>query len=336
MPKSKTVASLSKAAPSISNLIDSDMEEEDRDSNMGPLPTPDSNQENPQPTKKDRKPPKKTKAAIAKNTRAQTSRRLSGVPIVAKNKGAPRKKATGRRTALQEQKNNQHQSDDEIMVDADEKGPDGLEREEDAASMDELVPKEQPRKRGRPAQKAKNKLEGEPLQQVNATENDGEFEYTPTVVRVQPKKAGTAKQAGRPNPSTEPQHPQKIVQETQERQIDLDHSAFPEEGDAEDDMPQSVFRQSSNRGSNLRQPQPFVAKRRAGSASDTDRANGDAATRRRLGEITKKLENVDMKYKNLREVGVKEAEANFEKVKAQSETRANGIDRLIRICTAPY
>lgn len=237
---------------------------------------------------------------------------------------------------MQEQKNGQHQSDDEPMVDAAENGPHGLERDEDVASMDELVPKEQPRKRGKQAQKAKKEPEEEPPQQVNATENDGEFEYTPTLVRVQSKKAGvTAKQAGRHIPSNEPQHVQKTVPETQEMPIDPDDSAFPEDGDAEDDIPQSVFRQSNNRGSNLRQPQPFLARRRAGSASDTDRAAGDAATRRKLGEITKKLENVDMKYRNLREVGLKEAEANFEKLKAQSETRANGTGRLSRTCTVP-
>lgn len=329
MPKSKTVASVSnnpsksKAAPSLSNLIDSDMEEDGRDSNMDPLPTPDSNQENPQPSKKGRKPAGRPKAAISKNTRAQTSRRLSGVPAIAKKKGAPRKKIKPQRAALQEQTNDHHQSDDEPMVDAAEKGPHGLEWEEDAASMDELVPKEQPRKRGRPAHKAKKEPEEEPLHQVNATENDGEFEYTPTTLRVQSKKAG------RNNPSTELQHAQKIVQETQERPIDLDESAFPEDGDAEDEIPQSVFRQASNRGSNSKHPQPFLARRRAGSASDTDRAAGDPTARRKLGEITKKLENVDMKYRNLREVGLKEAEANFEKLKAQSETRANAANDMI-------
>jgi hypothetical protein len=35
------------------------------------------------------------------------------------------------------------------------------------------------------------------------------------------------------------------------------------------------------------------------------RGGNDPATRRRLGELTKKLENLDLKYRNLREVGVK-------------------------------
>lgn len=334
MPKPKSVASLSnnpsksKAAPSLSDLIDSDMEEEGRDSNMDPLPTPDSNQENPKPTKKEQKPPGRPKGAVSKNTRAKTSRRLSGLPIVAKKKGRPPKKVTVQRTVSQEQANDQHQSDDESMGDAAEKEQDGLKSEEDAVSMDELVTKDQPRKRGNQVRKPKKKPEEEPLQQVNVTENDGEFEYTPTIVRTQSKKPGmTAKQTGGHHPSIEPQHAQKIVPETQERPMDLDESGFPEDGDAEDEIPQSVFRQSSNRVSNSRQPQPFFSRRRAGSASETDRAAGDPATRRRLGEITKKLENVDIKYRNLREIGLKEAEANFEKLKEQSESRANGIDR---------
>ncbi|MCJ1429705.1 hypothetical protein MMC29_007620 [Sticta canariensis] len=336
MPKLKSGALLSnnpsksKAAPSLSNLIDSGMEEDGRDSNMDPLPTPDSNQENPKPTEKERKPPGRPKAVVSKNTRAKTSRRRSGVPVAAKTKGRPRKKVTVQRTALQEQASDRHQSDDESMGDAAEKEQDGLKSEEDAVSMDELVTKDQPRKRGKQVPKAKRKPEEEPRQQVNVTENDGEFEYTPTVVRTQSKKAGmAAKQTGGHNPSIEPQHAQKIVPETQQRPMDLDESAFPEDGDAEDVVPQSVFRQSSNQGSNSRQRQPFLTRRRAGSASDTDRAAGDPATRRRIGELTKKLENVDIKYRNLREIGLKEAEANFEKLKEQSESRANAANGLI-------
>lgn len=312
------------------------MEQDGQDSNMDPLPTPDSNRENPKPTKKARNPPGRPKAAVSKNTRAKTSRRPSGGPIAAKPKGRPRKKVTVQRTVLQEQASDQHQSDDEPMGDAAEKEQDGLKSEEDAVSMDELVTKDQPRKRGKQVPKAKKKPEEEPLQQVNGTENDGEFEYTPTVGRTQSKKAGmAAKQTGGHNPSIEPQHIQKIVPETQENSMDLDESAVPEDGDAEDEIPQSVFRQASNRGSNSRQRQPCFTRRRAGSASDTDRAAGDPATRRRLGEITKRLENVDMKYRNLREIGLKEAEANFEKLKEQSESRANGIDCSCATYTVP-
>jgi hypothetical protein len=48
--------------------------------------------------------------------------------------------------------------------------------------------------------------------------------------------------------------------------------------------------------------------------------------------MTKKFENLELKYKNLREIGVKEAEANFERLKTQSEERTKGTSA----CLKPY
>ena len=46
--------------------------------------------------------------------------------------------------------------------------------------------------------------------------------------------------------------------------------------------------------------------------------------RRKLGEMTKKYENISIKYQDLREIGLKEAERNFERLKKQSEERTAG------------
>ena len=322
MPKPKAVASLS-------NLIDSDMEDNGQNGDMDALLTPESNQEDSVPPKKARKGPGRPKAAIPKNTRAQTARRLSGGTVAIQKKKAPRKKIATKQAILKKQANSQHEIDNEIVAGAAEQEQQVLEADETAVSMDELVPKEQPRKRGRAAGKAREQPEEELPQQANAMENDGEFEYTPTAVRRFPKKAGiTAKQAiaGRRNGLAEPQHAPKIIPETQQAPLDADVSMLQAEEDLEDDIPQSVFRRSNNKRSNSRQPQPFLAKRRAGSASDTDRATGDPATRRKLGEMTKKFENLDMRYRNLREIGIKQAEVNFEKLRVESEASINGVD----------
>lgn len=322
MPKPKAVASLS-------NLIDSDMEEDGQNSGKDALPTPESNQGESVPPKKVRKAPGRPKAAIAKNTRAQAARRSSGGPAAIQKKTAPRKKVATKRAILKKQANDNRQIDNAVVAGATEQEQQELEADEAAVSMDELVPKEQPRKRGRAAEKAREQPEEEPSQQANAVENDGEFEYTPTAVRQFPQKAGTtAKQAitRRRNGSVEPQHAPKVIPETQEAPLDLDASMFQGDENHEDDIPQSVFRRSNNRRSNSRQPQLFRSKRRAGSASDTDRAIGDPVTRRKLGEMTKKFENLDMRYKNLREVGIKQAEVNFEKLRVESEASTNGID----------
>lgn len=59
---------------------------------------------------------------------------------------------------------------------------------------------------------------------------------------------------------------------------------------------------------------------------------GDPALRRRLGEITQKYESLELKYRDLREIGVKEAERNFDKLKKQSEEKSKGGFRASPIC----
>lgn len=46
--------------------------------------------------------------------------------------------------------------------------------------------------------------------------------------------------------------------------------------------------------------------------------------RRRLGDITKKFESLELRYNNLKDVGIEEAKANFEKLKASSEAKSKG------------
>ncbi|KIV90033.1 hypothetical protein PV10_07379 [Exophiala mesophila] len=68
-------------------------------------------------------------------------------------------------------------------------------------------------------------------------------------------------------------------------------------------------------------------RRRAGSASDTER--GDPNLRRKLGDITRRFENVDMKYRNLKEVGINEANANMEKLRRQCDATVQASNELI-------
>jgi hypothetical protein len=68
-------------------------------------------------------------------------------------------------------------------------------------------------------------------------------------------------------------------------------------------------------------------RRRAGSASDTER--GDPNLRRKLGDITRKYENIELKYRNLKEAGVSEACANVEKIRKQCDATTQASDELI-------
>ena len=318
MPRAKAVASLSGFAESD---IDQDMESE-----ADAIPTPESNQENAGPVKKGRG---KTKPAASKFTKSKAkapSRRASGGSVAAAKKAAPKKKATIKRAPLNEQTNNRNPSDTEEVDEFDaevQKDP------KEGESADELLPVKQLAKRGRkPITKTKKQAEPEPPQQEKMTEKDGEFEYTPTIVRQSKlsKKAPPIAQTltvNKRQPSAEPRR-EEIIPETQPAPMDIDTSVFPEE-DNEDAVPQSVFRPTVNVPLSSRVRQAPAARRRAGSASDTERTATDPALRRKLGDLTKKFENLDLKYRNLREVGIKEAEANFERLKTTSEAKAKGM-----------
>jgi hypothetical protein len=59
--------------------------------------------------------------------------------------------------------------------------------------------------------------------------------------------------------------------------------------------------------------------RRAGTAGDNE-AN-EPSLRRRIGELTKKCESLESKYRDLRQIGVKDAEHNFDKLRKQAEEK---------------
>ncbi|MCJ1389985.1 hypothetical protein MMC18_002843 [Xylographa bjoerkii] len=321
MPKAKAISSLS-------GMIDSDMDEL---SDVEMMPTPDSNQENTEPAKK---PPGRPKAATTKVRKTKAaSRRLSGGP---KPKAAAKKKEPARRAALKEQTNEEQASDIEEVDDfVDEaQGPVvHQEAEPPSESLDiQVDTKKKPGRKPKAAAKGKQTAKKDVLNPVKVVEKDGEFEYTPTATR-QNKLASKASVATKnvttkPQPSDQMDEDEKTIPETQPPPLDTDEFDLPQE-DEEEPIPQSVYRQVRNARSNSKQPQPNVARRRAGSASDTERGGTDPATRRKLGEMTKKFENLDMKYRSLREVGVKEAEANFEKLKKQSEERTKTANDLI-------
>ena len=311
MPKAKPIASLS-------GLIDTDVEDDTLTMEADAFPTPDSNQENAGPA---RKKGGRGKATAKRFTKAKPASRRVSSESVAPRKAAPKKTAT-KRGPLKEQTNLQQAEDTEEV--------DEFEcQEQDYTNMDELVEPKRAMKRKAPEKKAGRPAKLNAVQQANTIEKDGEFEYTPTAIRQTkgPKKALTSNvqsaNASKRQVSVEPQRHEKVIPETQ-APIDTESSGFPE-GDVDvDPIPQSIFRRTNNARNTSHQRQLLVARRRAGSASDTERGGGDPATRRKLGEMTKKFENMELKYRNLRENGLKVAEANFAKYEAQSQARAKG------------
>ncbi|KAI1639842.1 chromosome segregation protein Csm1/Pcs1-domain-containing protein [Biscogniauxia mediterranea] len=82
--------------------------------------------------------------------------------------------------------------------------------------------------------------------------------------------------------------------------------------------------------SSVQRPQShiaFTAGRRTVPASDSDLH--DPFTRRRLADLMRKYETLEAKYHDLREIGVIEAERNYDRLKKQGEERANTANQLI-------
>ena len=313
-----------KAISSLSGMIDSDMDEL---SDVEMMPTPDSNQENTEPKNKVSGRPKAAAPKVRKTKAA--SRRLSGGP---KPKPAAKKKESIKRSALKEQTNEEQVSDIEEVDDFvdDIQGPvhqQEVEPPQESSDV-QVETKKKPGRKPKAATKRKQTAGKDVPDSVKVVEKDGEFEYTPTATRqnklASKASAATKNISAKSKPEDLMDEDEKTIPETQPAPLDTDEFDLPQE-DEEEPIPQSVYRQVRNARSSSKQPQPTSVRRRAGSASDMERGGNDPATRRKLGEMTKKFENLDMKYRNLREVGVKEAEANFEKLKKQSEERTKSI-----------
>lgn len=300
-----------KAFSALSEMIDTDMEDDTL--NADAFPTPDSNQENVGPSKKKGGRPK---AAAKKFTKPKRSSGGTGISRVT---AAPKAKVGRKRAPLREQTSAAGAEETEEVDEF-------AAQTEGETAMDDLAEKKQIPKQKAPARK-KGRAPKKEKDTVNATAKDGEFEYTPRTLRqincVSTIAPGRSK-GPKCQPSTELQQQEKVIQETQ-APMDVDVSRDAKEDDADEDaLPQSVFRHTNNGRATSHKPQHALTRRRAGSASDAEKTAGDPATRRKLGEMTRKFENLETKYKMLRETGGKEAEANFEKLKTQSEVKAKG------------
>lgn len=113
-------------------------------------------------------------------------------------------------------------------------------------------------------------------------------------------------------PETQQQIPEVAVKSSRTAKKDVIPETQPEKMDVDE---------SAEAGPTRKVP---PTRRKAGSASDTDKPNHDGATRRELSDMTKKFESLDVKYQNLRDVGLHEAEKNFEKLRKQADDNAKG------------
>lgn len=260
--------------------------------------TPESQTENKQPTKRKAGRPKAAPASKVTKPRV-AARRESGGSVLNKTTAAvkkkPGRKALAERTNVPEDGN-----DTEEVDDFDEPPPAKTKRSAKAEPPAKPVVK-----RGRKPKAAEVEVEEAP---VKAT-------------RKAP--AGKATRGKHIDSGT-------VIPESQPDSMDIEEPEIPTEIPETDQVALEpvkplVPRATTGKARSIsRQPDILASRhRRGGSASDTERA-GEPALRRKLGEVTKKFENLDLKYRNLKELGTNESQSNFDKLRKSADQRAKG------------
>lgn len=289
----------------LSGLVGSDSE----DATLGALDaisTPESARENAIPSRS-------SKGVSGKIMKAKApGRRISGTKAAAGKKG--------KRAPLSDKTNKQYAASDTEEVDEFEQQYVTMD---DAASGDELEASVVAIKQKKPhTSKAKTGKKVEKAAKEFSSRNHDTSQYeSPEAPQIGSRAPTARSKPGQlqRQPSAELKQRSEVIQETQRSAVDMDDYG---DEDVEEPTPKPTGRYTSVPRAASQTRQTSVPRRRAGSASDTER--NDPAIRRKLGEMTKKLENLDLKYRNVREIGIKEAEHNFEKLKKQSEESKKG------------
>jgi len=149
------------------------------------------------------------------------------------------------------------------------------------------------------------------LSPVMIRSNFAQTKTKTTKAAPRPVKASKAKPSAQKHQKTTARSRAEIISDVEEEEDDL----------IEQEPPRKRKRTES-----LVREQPAY-RRRAGSVSETER--GDLMLRRKLGDITRKYENMDLKYRNLKDVTVSEANTNVEKLRKQCEAITEASHKLV-------
>ena len=310
------------ALANISFTVDSASEDDMTHDELNALPTPDSNTENKAPTRKARglgaqtKKPAPATKATAKGRPA--TRRVSGSSVlgVKTSNAAVKKSAPGKggRKALAERKD-ANGSDTEEVDDFDEDEP--------------VAQTTKPAKRGRPA--AKKVQDEEPVEApAPARKGRKAVAKEPTAKKETKAKTAAKSRTAKRAAASEPEPEHMTIPETQpalDADADADADAMDIEESIEmDEIPETMpppprpsARRAQLPAKGARQTSAGI--RRTGSVSDSER---DPVLRRKVGDLTRKLEAMTVKYDTIKEAAMSGKESNFEQLRKKTEQTAKG------------
>ncbi|EPS30737.1 hypothetical protein PDE_05689 [Penicillium oxalicum 114-2] len=141
---------------------------------------------------------------------------------------------------------------------------------------------------------------------------DGEFEYTPTRAITQKEERLSVKgQAQQTDGAADDLVEESMLESEQQPNA---HGAS------------SAVHNARARLASLKNRDVSPSKRKSGASSEH---GGDPELRRKIGEITKKHDALESRYRNLREIGLVEANSNMEKLRKQCESITTASNELI-------
>ncbi|RAH71146.1 putative chromosome segregation protein (Pcs1) [Aspergillus aculeatinus CBS 121060] len=154
---------------------------------------------------------------------------------------------------------------------------------------------------------------------------DGEFEYTPSSKRRQ-----------QPPPSEERDAPpQKTRAKNKTGTKDTRDESEVEDNvpeDAAEEIDETVLQEAPPTGTRSRSASPTKRRqslRDARVSPSKPRTSDEPELRRKIGELTKKCDTLENRYRTLKEIGIVEANANMEKLRKQCESMTTASNNLI-------
>lgn len=304
------------------------------------IPTPPRSDANPAAKKKPGRP--KTAAASACGARPNT-RRKSSDKIAAQTT-----KPLSKREALKDISNTEPADGDETeevddfdVLSEDVPGDAQPPQQPTPLTQSKIASKSRGRKPKANMEDAETKPKRGRAKKVEKEPRMEEISETQPDVSASSKLAKGATKGTKKPPKPAKREIPETQPEPEAEAMDIDRSAVPELAEQKTlpgprrpspDQRATAYANPSHRAvsrSGRRQPSVATGRyARAGSTSDNDR-NNDASLRRKLNNMTQKFESLQSRYDTLRDVGIKDAETNFERLKRATDEKSKAADALI-------
>jgi len=271
------------------------------------------------PTRKAGRPKKASNDVVTAKTVAEKGVHISPRAVRDPKKAVPGRKAVGKRAVLTDISNIHNASDTEEVDEFD------LPQSEVKASGTLPTPMTATKTRGRKA-KAPHDVE-EPVKPVGRR---ARTKRTPVITEVNDIPETQPEVLEAPEPARKKTSAAKtkrdVIPDTQSEPMTLNTLEDHEMKDIEtrDATPRAkTMHQEILRSSSRAPHQPSVRSREM--SASAERKGPDSLLRRQLDDMTSRFDSLEVKYKTLKDIAVREAEMNFDKLKKLADERTKGL-----------